>query len=457
MKISVIGTGYVGLVTGACLADFGMQVVGVDKDEAKIGALRAGRIPIYEPGLENLLKKNELEGRLSFSTDIPAAIQDSAAVFIAVGTPPLPDGSTDLTFIRQVARSIAENLNGYKVIVTKSTVPIGTGQLIAGIVREGAGSDGEFGVVSNPEFLREGSAIEDFLRPDRVVIGTEDQRALRIMLDIYSPLRNAGVPFVATDVESAELIKYASNSFLATKISFINEMAELCEALGADVEVVAKGMGLDARIGNQFLHPGPGFGGSCFPKDTRAVASIARSNGGRLRIVEAVLDVNEHTQRRMLHKLESAFGTLEGATAAILGLSFKPDTDDVRESPAIAIVRALLERGCGVRAYDPAAMDVCRPHLPQVTFCSSPYEAATGADGLVIVTEWNQFRKLEFDVLRRLLRRPLVVDLRNLYKPQEVADAGLRYVSVGRATAEPALDRTAELSPTAITKAEPLS
>ena len=438
MKISVIGTGYVGLVTGACLADFGMEVIGVDKDEAKIGALRAGRIPIYEPGLENLLKKNEQEGRLSFSTDIPAAIQGSTAVFIAVGTPPLPDGSTDLTFIRQVACSIAENLNGYKVIVTKSTVPIGTGQLISSIVRAGAGRDGEFAVVSNPEFLREGSAIEDFLRPDRVVIGTGDPHALRIMLDIYSPLRNAGVPFVTTDVESAELIKYASNSFLATKISFINEMAELCEALGADVEVVAKGMGLDARIGNQFLHPGPGFGGSCFPKDTRAVASIARASGGRLRIVEAVLEVNDHTLRRMLSKLETAFGSLAGATAAVLGLSFKPETDDVRESPAVAIVRALVERGCRVRAYDPAAMEACRPLLPEVVFCVNPYEAATGADGLVIVTEWNQFRKLQFEALRDVMRRPLIVDLRNLYKPQEVADAGLRYVSVGRATVEPA-------------------
>jgi UDPglucose 6-dehydrogenase len=438
MKICVIGTGYVGLVTGACLADFGMQVIGVDKDEAKIGALRAGRIPIYEPGLEYLVKKNEQEGRLSFSTDIPAAIQQAAAVFIAVGTPPLPDGSTDLTFIRQVANSIAENLNDYKVIVTKSTVPIGTGQLISTIVREGTAGAGRFAVVSNPEFLREGSAIEDFLRPDRVVIGTSDPDALRIMLDIYSPLRNAGVPFVNTDVESAEMIKYASNSFLAAKISFINEMAELCEALGADVEVVAKGMGLDARIGNQFLHPGPGFGGSCFPKDTRAVARMARSRGGALRIVEAVLEVNDHTQQRMLRKLEHELGALRGATVAALGLSFKAETDDIRESPAIAIVRELLERGCTVRAYDPAAMEVSRPLLPEVTFCSNPYEAAAGADALVILTEWNQFRKLQFDTLKQTLRRPLVVDLRNLYNPREVADAGLRYVSVGRPTVSPA-------------------
>lgn len=437
MKISVIGTGYVGLVTGACLADFGMQVVGVDKDKDKINALCAGEIPIYEPGLRGLVEKNEAEGRLSFSTDIGRAIQESAAVFIAVGTPPLPDGSADLTFIRQVAETVADNLNGYKAIVTKSTVPIGTGQLISEIVSRGGGSDRDFAVVSNPEFLREGSAIEDFLHPARVVIGTRDSRALKILLDIYSPLRNEGVPFVTTDVESAELIKYASNSFLATKISFINEMAELCEALGADVEVVAQGMGLDDRIGNQFLHPGPGFGGSCFPKDTRAVAQIAVQSGLRLRIVEAVLEVNEHTTRRMLAKLDQAFSGLDQKTAAVLGLSFKPDTDDVRESPALPIIQGLQERGCSVRAYDPAAMDACRSLLPGVTFCTSAYHAAEGADGLVILTEWNQFRKLAMDSLKELMRTPLIVDLRNIYDPAELAEAGMRYVSVGRAPAGP--------------------
>ncbi len=432
MKISVIGTGYVGLVTGACLADFGMQVVGADKDKSKIDSLRAGEIPIYEPGLASLVEKNEAEGRLSFSTDIPAAIQQSAAVFIAVGTPPLPDGSADLTFIRQVAQSIGENLNGYKAIVTKSTVPIGTGKEIADIVSTSTGGRQEFAVVSNPEFLREGSAIDDFLHPDRVVIGTRDRRALRIMLDIYSPLRNAGVPFVTTDVESAELIKYASNSFLATKISFINEIAELCEVLEADVEVVAQGMGLDARIGNQFLHPGPGFGGSCFPKDTRAIAQIARENDVRLRIVEAVLEANDHTRERMVAKIDNSFDGLEGTTLAVLGLSFKPDTDDVRESPALSIIRELQKRGAQIRAYDPAAMNACRDRLPGVVFCDGPYDAATDADGLVILTEWNQFRKLETERLKELMKAAVVVDLRNLYDPVEMLEAGIRYISVGR-------------------------
>ena len=436
MKISVIGTGYVGLVTGACLADFGMDVVGVDKDVDKIASLKAGDIPIYEPGLSSIVKKNEKEGRLSFSTDIAAAIQEARAIFIAVGTPPQPDGSADLTFVREVAATIAENLNGYKIIVTKSTVPIGTGQLISSIVEEGSSGDQDFAVVSNPEFLREGSAIEDFLRPDRVVIGTEDPRARDLMLDIYSPLRNAGVPFVTTGVESAELIKYASNSFLATKISFINEVAELCEALGADVEVVAQGMGLDQRIGSRFLQAGPGFGGSCFPKDTRAMVQIARDSKSPLRIVEAVLDVNEHTKARMLTKLEDAFGGLDGKTVAVLGLSFKPDTDDVRESPAIAVVEGLLQRGAEVRAYDPAAMEASRELIPDVDFRTSVYEAAAGADGLVILTEWNQFRKLEFRRLREEMAAPLIVDLRNLYHPDEMAAAGIRYVSVGRETKE---------------------
>jgi UDPglucose 6-dehydrogenase len=437
MKICVIGTGYVGLVTGACLADFGMQVIGVDKDIDKIAELKAGRIPIYEPGLASIVEKNEREGRLSFSTDIPTGIREARAIFIAVGTPPLPDGSADLTFVRQVATSIAENLNDYKVIVTKSTVPIGTGQLVSDIVREGSEQTQDFAVVSNPEFLREGSAIEDFLRPDRVVVGTSDPRARDIMLDIYSPLRNAGVPFVTTDVESAELIKYASNSFLATKISFINEVAELCESLGADVEVVARGMGLDNRIGSRFLAPGPGFGGSCFPKDTRAVVQIARDTGVPLRIVEAVLEVNEHTKARMLAKIEAAFGGLEGKSVAFLGLSFKPDTDDIRESPAMQLVRQLMDRGCEVRAYDPAAMQAARAELPEVTYCSSVLEAAEDADGLVIATEWNQFRKLEVRNLLQHMREPLVVDLRNLYDPDEMSAAGMRYVSVGRATEEP--------------------
>jgi UDPglucose 6-dehydrogenase len=432
MNICVVGSGYVGLVTGACLADFGMHVVGVDKDSAKVEALSRGRVPIYEPGLGTLVRKNMEEGRLRFSTELGPAIEEAQVIFIAVGTPPKPDGSADLTFIREVASSIAQHLNGYKVIVTKSTVPIGTGQMIEATVREGAGSRYRFAVVSNPEFLREGSAIEDFMYPDRVVIGTRDPRAAELMQDVYSPLAAAGVPFIVTDVETAELIKYASNGFLATKISFINEVAQICEAWGANVEVVAKGMGLDTRIGPRFLSTGPGFGGSCFPKDTRAAAQIARDQGLRFRIIEAVLEVNEVTQKRMIDKIEQALGSTAGKTIAVLGLSFKPNTDDIRESPALPIVQGLLDRGATVRAFDPEAMAGCRPLFPAVIFCDNAYEAAEGADALVILTEWNQFRKLELDRLHQLLRRPLVVDLRNLYEPEKMAAAGFRYISIGR-------------------------
>jgi UDPglucose 6-dehydrogenase len=432
MNICVVGSGYVGLVTGACLADFGMNVVGVDKDAAKVEALSRGKVPIYEPGLETLVQKNMEEGRLRFSTDLGPAIEEAQAVFIAVGTPPKSDGSADLTFIREVATSIAQHLNGYKVIVTKSTVPIGTGRMIEAIVREGAGSKHRFAVASNPEFLREGSAIEDFMHPDRVVIGTTDPRAAELMRDVYSPLAAADVPFIITDVETAELIKYASNGFLATKISFINEVAQICEAWGANVEVVAKGMGLDTRIGPKFLSAGPGFGGSCFPKDTRAVAQIARDQGQRFRIIEAVLEVNEATQKRMTEKIEQALGSVAGKTVAVLGLSFKPNTDDIRDSPALPIVQGLLDGGATVRAFDPEAMDGCRPLFPTATFCDNAYEAAEGADALVIATEWNQFRKLELDRLHQLLSQPLVIDLRNLYEPEKMAAAGFRYVSIGR-------------------------
>jgi UDPglucose 6-dehydrogenase len=437
MNICVVGSGYVGLVTGACLADFGMHVVGVDKDIAKIEALQRGKVPIYEPGLEALLKTNMAEGRLSFSTDLGPAIEEARAVFIAVGTPPRSDGSADLTFIREVAESIGRHLNGYKVIVTKSTVPIGTGKMIESIVFEGAGGRHPFAVVSNPEFLREGSAIEDFMHPDRVVIGSRDRRAIDLMLDVYSPLVAADVPFVITDVESAELIKYASNGFLATKISFINEVAELCEALGANVEVVSRGMGLDSRIGPRFLDPGPGFGGSCFPKDTRAVAQIARDQGLVFRIIEAVLEVNEATKARMVTKIERALGAVAGRTIAVLGLSFKPNTDDVRESPALPIVQGLIDGGAVVRAFDPEAMPACRQIFPGVHFCDNAYEAARGSDALVICTEWNQFRKLELDRLHSLLRRPLVIDLRNLYAPDKMAAANFEYISIGRPVARP--------------------
>jgi UDPglucose 6-dehydrogenase len=436
MKICVVGSGYVGLVTGTCLAEFGMTVTGVDKDAAKIAALQRGEIPIYEPGLEELVEKNVKQGRLSFTTDLAPAIREARGVFIAVGTPPLPDGRADLSFVRQVAELIGDNLNGYKVVINKSTVPVGTGQMVETVVRERSGGDHEFAVVSNPEFLREGSAIEDFMHPDRVVVGAKTQRAVDVVLEMYAPLKAAGVPFVISNVESAEMIKYASNGFLATKISFINEVAELCERVGADVDVVARGMGLDNRIGPKFLHPGPGFGGSCFPKDTLAVAQIAGEHGMRFELIDAVLSVNERIKRRMIPKIEQAMGGVAGKTIALLGLAFKGDTDDMRESPTIPIVEGLIAHGATVRAFDPAAMEVARGLLPaSVVYCDETYETARGADCLVIATEWNQFRALEFDRLLDLLKTPLVVDLRNLYEPARVAAAGLRYVSVGRSEA----------------------
>ena len=437
MNICVVGSGYVGLVTGACLADFGMNVVGVDKDADKVETLNRGEIPIYEPGLGSLVRKNMEQGRLSFTTELGPAIKKAEVIFIAVGTPSREDGSADLRFVRQVAGSIGEHLNGYKVVVTKSTVPIGTGKIVEDIIRREAGPKARFAVVSNPEFLREGSAIEDFMQPDRVVVGTRDPKAAEVMLDLYSPLRVANVPFVITDVESAELIKYASNGFLATKISFINEVATLCESLGANVEVVARGMGLDSRVGAQFLHPGPGFGGSCFPKDTRAIAQIARDNGLELRIIDAVLKANSATTSRMVDKIRDAFDGLNGKTAAILGLSFKPNTDDIRESPALIIVEALLKEGMKIKAYDPAAMEATRAVLPDLEYCDSAYEAADGAHGVVILTEWNQFRALELERLGELLRKPLIVDTRNIYEPAKVVDAGFHYVSVGRPEGRP--------------------
>jgi UDPglucose 6-dehydrogenase len=459
MNICVVGSGYVGLVTGACLADFGMHVVGVDKDSAKIERLNRGEIPIYEPGLGTLVRKNMEEGRLRFSMDLGLAIEEAQAVFIAVGTPQKEDGSADLTFIREVASSIAQHLNGYKIIVTKSTVPIGTGKEIEKIVQEKVGDRHDFSVVSNPEFLREGSAIKDFMYPDRVVIGTRDSRAAELMLDVYSPLVAADVPFIITDVESAELIKYASNGFLATKISFINEVARICEAWGADVEVVSKGMGLDNRIGSKFLSAGPGFGGSCFPKDTSAAATIARQAGLQFRIIEAVIQVNEEVQLRMINKIEAALDGLSGKTVGLLGLSFKPDTDDVRDSPALVIARGLLEGGASLQLYDPQAMHEFEKmlgdpklrfpedRLSAVSFRKDAYDAAQDADALVVVTEWNQFRKLELDRLHQLLRQPLVIDLRNLYEPEKIAAAGFRYVSIGRPEGVPELRPRAVAAP----------
>ncbi len=435
MQICVVGTGYVGLVTGACLADFGMKVTCVDKDAAKIDMLLNGRIPIYEPGLEALVEKNAAAGRLQFTTDLGPAVRSALVVFIAVGTPPKSDGSADLSYVIQVAESIADNLDGYKVVVTKSTVPIGTGQLIEEIITERTGGSHPFSVVSNPEFLREGSAIEDFMRPDRVVIGARDPQAIAIMKDIYSPLFLIETPFVITNVESSEMIKYASNAFLATKITFINEVAELCEHLGADVHHVAKGMGLDNRIGSKFLHPGPGYGGSCFPKDTQALVDIAREAGRPFEIVETTVRVNERIKRRSVDKVRAALGgELAGRTVGILGLSFKPETDDMRDSPSIPLVTDLVDGGATVRAFDPVAMDNARAVLPDaVVFCDDAYDAASGADAIVIVTEWNQFRSLDLDRMQQLMRGEVVVDLRNVYDPARMLARGFRYDSMGRA------------------------
>jgi UDPglucose 6-dehydrogenase len=427
----MVGTGYVGLVTGACLADFGMNVVCVDKDAEKVAGLQNGRIPIYEPGLEEIVAKNERAGRLRFTTDLRSGIEQSLVIFIAVGTPPRPDGSPDLTFVRQVAEAVAEHMNGYKVVVTKSTVPTGTGKMIESIIRS-RNARHEFSVASNPEFLREGSAIADFLRPDRIVIGASDARAIEVMKEIYSPLFLIETPFVITDVASAELIKYASNGFLAVKISFINEIARLCELMEADVHAVSRGMGLDRRIGSQFLHPGPGFGGSCFPKDTAAAADLARQQGYTFRIIEATIRVNAETKARMIEKIAAAAGPLEGKTAAVLGLSFKPETDDIRESPAVAVVEDLLKAGARVRAFDPAAMDNARAILPEVYYARDAYDCAAGADFVVLATEWNEFRALDLERLGKALKGRTLIDLRNVYEPSEMRGSGWKYAGVGR-------------------------
>ncbi len=436
MHIAVVGSGYVGLVTGACLADFGMDVTCVDNDVRKIAMLKQGQIPIYEPGLDALVAKNEKSGRLHFTTELKEAVEQSLAIFIAVGTPPREDGSADLTYVVEVAEAIADHMNGYKVIVTKSTVPIGTGQLVEKVINERNGTQ-PFSVVSNPEFLREGSAIGDFMRPDRVVIGARDAQAIAIMKDIYAPLYLIETPFVITNVESAELIKYASNAFLATKITFINEVAELCELLGADVHHVAKGMGLDRRIGPKFLHPGPGYGGSCFPKDTKALSDIARQAGRPFEIVDTVVKVNDRIKLRMADKVRAICGgSVSGLTLGVLGVSFKPETDDMREAPAIPILAALAADGAAIRVFDPAAAETARAVLPPgVVYCTDEFEAAAGADCLIILTEWNQFRSLDLERLKRTLRTPRLVDLRNVYEPEKMRSLGFEYDCVGR-TAE---------------------
>jgi len=434
MNIAVIGTGYVGLVTGACFAEFGVHVTCVDIEKEKIAALQKGQIPIYEPGLSELVKKNMTGGRLRFTTDIGSAIKEGLGVFIAVGTPPRGDGSADLANVEAVAETIARNLNSYKVIVTKSTVPVGTGERLRKIIANNLKEKVDFDLVSNPEFLREGSAIEDFMRPNRVVIGAGSPQALAIMKELYRPLYLIETPFVETDVETAELIKYASNAFLATKISFINEIANLCEKVGADVHLVAKGMGLDGRIGPKFLHPGPGYGGSCLPKDTMALAQIAKENGCEFELLKSVIRVNTKQRFVMIEKIRHAMGQLEGKTLGVLGLAFKPNTDDIRESPAIEIIQELIKAGAKIRTFDPAAMSEARKTLKDVTYCSDAYDTVREADAAVLLTEWNEFRSLDLARLRQLLRQPIFIDLRNVYDEQRMNRAGLRYIGVGRGT-----------------------
>lgn len=432
MNIAVIGSGYVGLVTGACFAEFGVNVTCVDKEEAKIAGLKKGIIPIYEPGLEELVKKNVQNKRLSFSTDTVAAIQGALVIFIAVGTPDRGDGFADLSYIEKVAEMIAEHMNGYKVIVTKSTVPVGTGDRLRSIIGGKQKEHFDFDVVSNPEFLREGSAIEDFLRPNRVVIGAKSQQAIAIMRDLYRPLYLIETPLHITDIPTAEMIKYAANAFLATKISFINEIANLCEGVGANVQDVAKGMGLDGRIGSKFLHPGPGFGGSCFPKDVSALDKIAQKSGYEFKIVKAVIEVNRQQRERMIAKIEKEVGSFKGKQIGILGLSFKPNTDDMREAPSVAIIRALQERGAKIIAHDPAAMDEAKKVLKEVTYADDPYAVADGSDAIILMTEWNPFRNLDLDQIKKKLKSPIFIDLRNVYEPKKMAALGFKYTSVGR-------------------------
>ncbi|MGA9774269.1 MAG: UDP-glucose/GDP-mannose dehydrogenase family protein [Blastocatellia bacterium] len=432
MHIAVIGTGYVGLVSGACFAEFGNSVTCVDSDATKIETIRSGKMPIYEPGLEALVAKNVRENRLEFTTDIASAIEKSLVIMLAVGTPSSSDGSADLSQIEAVAFEIARALNSYKVIVTKSTVPVGAAGYIKKIIDENKRSNCRYSVASNPEFLREGAAINDFMRPDRVVIGCAEEEATEILKDLYRPLYLIETPFVITNPESAEMIKYASNAFLATKISFINEIANMCDLLGADVRDVAKGMGMDKRIGSKFLHPGPGFGGSCFPKDVKALAALARRNDYEMKLTDAVLDVNERQTASVINRIKRAVANLEGKTIAVLGLSFKPETDDMREAPSLRIISDLLEAGAHVRVYDPTAMDVARSMLSGVTFCEDEYDAARGSNALVVVTEWNQFRSLDFNRMKSVMSELNVIDLRNIYEPGDIRKVGFKYVSTGR-------------------------
>lgn len=437
MQISVIGTGYVGLVTGACFAEFGVNVLCMDSDEKRISRLEKGEVPFYEPGLTELVAKGISQGRLSFTAELTRAVDHGEVIFIAVGTPPRKDGSADLSFVEEVGRGIAGKMASYKVIATKSTVPVGTGSLLQKVITSAQSKKIAFDVVSNPEFLREGSAIEDFMRPNRIVIGSDSERANAVMKDLYRPLYLIETPFVVTDFPTAEMIKYASNAFLSTKISFINEIAMLCERVGADVQTVAKGMGLDQRIGSKFLHAGPGFGGSCFPKDLAALVQMGESAGYPMQIAGAAATVNAQQRGRMVGKIKEALGGLRGATVGLLGLSFKPNTNDLREAPALSIAQELMDQGATVRAYDPAALEEASRVLGGIIPCQNTYETAKGADALVLVTEWNEFRNLDFTKLKSLMRRPILVDLRNVYEPSRVTQFGFRHVSVGRPTKDP--------------------
>jgi UDPglucose 6-dehydrogenase len=433
MRITMIGTGYVGLVSGACFADFGHEVVCVDKDQSKIAALRAGQIPIFEPGLDEMVARNVRERRLSFSTDLPPAVRDAEVVFVAVGTPARRgDGHADLSFVYEAAHEIAVAANDGSVIITKSTVPVGTGDEIERIVRS-ARPGVRLSVVSNPEFLREGAAITDFKRPDRIVIGTEDEYARAVMREVYRPLYLNAPPILFTGRRTAELIKYAANAFLATKITFINEIADLCEAVGADVQEVARGIGLDNRIGSKFLHAGPGYGGSCFPKDTLALVKTAQNADAPINIVETVISVNDARKQALAKRVvEACGGSVEGKTIAVLGLTFKPNTDDMREAPSLALVPALQQAGAVVRAHDPQGMKHAQSMLPGARFCETAYEAIDGADALVIVTEWDAYRALDLGRVKQSLKSPVVIDFRNIYRPEEMAAKGFRYTSVGR-------------------------
>jgi UDPglucose 6-dehydrogenase len=432
MRIAIIGTGYVGLVSGACLSEFGHDVVCIDKDAGKVDTLKAGGIPIFEPGLDDVVAVNSKAGRLSFSTDLKDAVADAEAVFIAVGTPSRRgDGHADLSYVFAAAEEIAEALTGYAVVVTKSTVPVGTSRKVEEIIRKKR-PDAQFDMASNPEFLREGSALEDFRRPDRVVVGCDTERAKSVMREVYRPLFLNETPILFTSRETSELIKYAANAFLATKITFINEMADICEKVGGNVQDVARGIGLDGRIGNKFLHAGPGYGGSCFPKDTLALVQTAQELGSPSRIVEAVVAVNDARKIAMAKKVEAAFGGVKGKTIAVLGLTFKPNTDDMRDAPAIAIVQALRDAGATVRAYDPEGMAAAAALLGEVAYTDSAYAVAEGASAIVIVTEWDAFRALDFARLKAVMATPVLVDLRNIYRADDLAAAGFIYRSVGR-------------------------